>query len=67
VKLIPVHDVDPVACWHRANLLMPGDAAHASLPTSGQGASQAWTTPGIWHLPRCLAAHEGSGLSMGPA
>lgn len=57
VQLIPVHDLDPVACWHRANVLMLGDAAHASLPTSGQGASQALED--AWHLPRCLAAHEG--------
>ncbi|AVR95565.1 FAD-dependent oxidoreductase [Pseudoduganella armeniaca] len=57
VTLIPVHDVDPVPCWHRANVLMLGDAAHASLPTSGQGAAQALED--AWHLPRCLAAHDG--------
>lgn len=57
VRLIAVHDVDPVPCWHRANVLMLGDAAHASLPTSGQGAAQALED--AWHLPRCLAAHPG--------
>ncbi len=57
VHLVAVHDVDPVSCWHRANVLMVGDAAHASLPTSGQGASQALED--AWHLPRCLAAHDG--------
>ncbi|WUR14327.1 FAD-dependent oxidoreductase [[Empedobacter] haloabium] len=57
VSLIAVHDVDPVPCWHRANVLMLGDAAHASLPTSGQGAAQALED--AWHLPRCLAAHDG--------
>lgn len=57
VSLIPVHDVDPVPRWHRANVLMLGDAAHASLPTSGQGAAQALED--AWHLPRCLAAHGG--------
>ncbi|MBJ7311533.1 FAD-dependent monooxygenase [Rugamonas sp. CCM 8940] len=55
LRLIAVHDVDPVERWHRANVLMLGDAAHASLPTSGQGASQALED--AWHLPRCLAAH----------
>jgi 2-polyprenyl-6-methoxyphenol hydroxylase-like FAD-dependent oxidoreductase len=55
IRLIPVHDVDPVPCWHRANVLMLGDAAHASLPTSGQGAAQALED--AWHLPRFLAAH----------
>jgi 2-polyprenyl-6-methoxyphenol hydroxylase-like FAD-dependent oxidoreductase len=57
VRLIAVHDVDPVPGWHRANLLLVGDAAHASLPTSGQGASQALED--AWQLPRCLADHEG--------
>jgi 2-polyprenyl-6-methoxyphenol hydroxylase-like FAD-dependent oxidoreductase len=57
VRLIPVHDVDPVPYWHRANVLMVGDAAHASLPTSGQGAAQALED--AWHLPHCLAAHPG--------
>jgi len=57
VSLIAVHDVDPAPVWHRANVLMLGDAAHASLPTSGQGAAQALED--AWHLPRCLAAHEG--------
>ncbi|GGY81769.1 FAD-dependent monooxygenase [Pseudoduganella plicata] len=55
VRLIAVHDVDPVPGWHRANVLLLGDAAHSSLPTSGQGASQALED--AWHLPRCLAAH----------
>jgi 2-polyprenyl-6-methoxyphenol hydroxylase-like FAD-dependent oxidoreductase len=55
IRLIPVHDVDPVPCWHRANVLMLGDAAHASLPTSGQGAAQALED--AWYLPRFLAAH----------
>ena len=36
-----VHDHDPIARWHRRNLIAIGDAAHASLPTSGQGACQA--------------------------
>lgn len=57
MRLIAVHDVDPAGRWHRANVLMLGDAAHASLPTSGQGAAQALED--AWHLPRCLAADAG--------
>lgn len=57
IRLIPVHDVDPVPCWHRDNVLMLGDAAHGSLPTSGQGAAQALED--AWHLPRVLARHPG--------
>jgi len=41
VKGILVHDVDPLPFWHKDNVLLIGDAAHASLPTSGQGACQA--------------------------
>lgn len=41
MRPIFVHDLDPLPCWHRDNVLLIGDAAHASLPTSGQGACQA--------------------------
>lgn len=41
VNQIYVHDHDPLSCWHRHNVLTIGDAAHAPLPTSGQGACQA--------------------------
>lgn len=53
VRLIAVHDLDTPAAWHRANVLLVGDAAHAPLPTSGQGACQALED--AWHLARCLA------------
>jgi len=38
---ISVHDHNPAPSWHKDNLIMMGDAAHAALPTSGQGACQA--------------------------
>lgn len=41
VNKIFVHDLDPISTWHKANVLLIGDAAHAALPTSGQGACQA--------------------------
>jgi FAD-dependent urate hydroxylase len=31
----------PVPCWHRGSMVLVGDAAHATSPTSGQGASLA--------------------------
>ncbi|OIX90684.1 FAD-dependent monooxygenase [Pantoea sp. Ae16] len=52
VKCIFVHDIDPLPFWHQDNILMIGDAAHASLPTSGQGACQALED--AWHLARLL-------------
>lgn len=58
INKIYVHDHDPVQTWHRHNLVLVGDAAHASLPTSGQGACQALED--AWHLVNCLAdgAHD---------
>jgi 2-polyprenyl-6-methoxyphenol hydroxylase-like FAD-dependent oxidoreductase len=55
INKIYVHDHDPVSTWHRDNLVMIGDAAHAALPTSGQGACQALED--AWHLAHCLDAH----------
>lgn len=53
INKIYVHDHDPVTIWHRGNLIMIGDAAHAPLPTSGQGACQALED--AWHLAEFLA------------
>ena len=36
-----VHDLDPMTSWYRGKCMVIGDAAHAALPTSGQGACQA--------------------------
>lgn len=52
IHKIYIHDHDPLHIWHKHNLIMIGDAAHASLPTSGQGACQALED--AWHLAECL-------------
>lgn len=52
IRIVYVHDHDPLDCWHRGNVLLVGDAAHAPLPTSGQGACQALED--AWHLAQCL-------------
>ena len=57
IRLIAVHDLEPLHTWSRANVLLVGDAAHAPLPTSGQGACQALED--AWHLARCLKGASG--------
>lgn len=37
----PTHDFARVPTWHRAGMVIIGDAAHAASPSSGQGASMA--------------------------
>lgn len=60
IRLIAVHDLEPLPTWNRANVLLVGDAAHAPLPTSGQGACQALED--AWHLARCM--DDGAGASL---
>jgi len=55
INKIYVHDHDPIQTWHKHNLIAIGDAAHAPLPTSGQGACQALED--AWHLANCLEKH----------
>jgi len=35
----PIHDMPTVPTWHRGPIALAGDAAHATSPNSGQGAS----------------------------
>ncbi|XKE46925.1 FAD-dependent monooxygenase [Halomonas organivorans] len=56
INKIYVHDQDPTPIWYKNNLIMIGDAAHAPLPTSGQGACQALED--AWHLTNCLVESQ---------
>lgn len=62
----PLEDVPSVPRWHRDRMVLVGDAAHATSPSSGQGASLA--VESAVELARCLrdlphgrafAAYEG--------
>ena len=46
------YDLPSVATWHRSSLVIIGDAAHATAPSSGQGASMAIEDAVV--LARCL-------------
>jgi FAD-dependent urate hydroxylase len=52
INKVYVHDHVPIKTWHKHNLIVIGDATHAPLPTSGQGACQALED--AWHLANCL-------------
>ena len=40
-QALPVYDLPPVPVWHRGRTVLTGDAAHATSPSSGQGAALA--------------------------
>lgn len=56
IKYIEVFDHNPIPKWHRNNVCLIGDAAHAALPTSGQGACQA--IEDAWHFASILKKAE---------
>ncbi len=56
IRRIEVYDHDPLAQWHRGRVVLLGDAAHAALPTSGQGACQA--IEDAWQLASSLRAGD---------
>lgn len=52
IKYIEVFDHNPIPKWYRKNVCLIGDSAHATLPTSGQGACQA--IEDAWHFATIL-------------
>jgi FAD-dependent urate hydroxylase len=39
LRAYPIHDLAHVPCWHNGPEVLIGDAAHATSPSSGQGAA----------------------------
>ena len=56
IKYIEVFDHNPNQQWHKNNVCLLGDAAHAALPTSGQGACMA--IEDAWQLANCLVTEK---------
>ena len=50
-----IHDLQPLATWHRGRIGLLGDAAHATTPNLGQGGAQAVEDAAV--LAACLAAN----------
>lgn len=62
----PIHDLPTVPVWHRGALVIAGDAAHATSPSSGQGASMAIEDAIV--LARCVRdARDDGGLALDAA
>jgi 2-polyprenyl-6-methoxyphenol hydroxylase-like FAD-dependent oxidoreductase len=49
-----LYDIKPIRRWYKGRIVLLGDAAHATTPNLGQGASQA--IEDAYMLARCLAA-----------
>jgi len=52
LRMGAMHTLEPPARWHRGSVVLVGDAAHATSPSSGQGASLAMED--AIELARCL-------------
>jgi 2-polyprenyl-6-methoxyphenol hydroxylase-like FAD-dependent oxidoreductase len=52
IAVYPLHDMPPVPTWYRGRVAIIGDAAHATSPHAGQGASLAIEDALV--LARCL-------------
>ncbi|PID68483.1 MAG: monooxygenase, partial [Flavobacteriia bacterium] len=51
-----ISDLKPIFVWHRENVCLIGDAAHATTPNMGQGACQA--IEDAYVLSECLDKYE---------
>jgi FAD-dependent urate hydroxylase len=56
------YDLPSVPSWHRESMIIIGDAAHATAPSSGQGASMAIEDAVV--LARCLRDLPGTGQAF---
>src|SRR5262245_50092333 len=62
VAAFPVYDMPAVPTWHRDSMVIIGDAAHATSPSSGQGASLAIEDAVV--LAKCIRDHENSSAAF---
>lgn len=58
----PIHDMPVVPVWHRGGMVLVGDAAHATSPSSGQGAAMAMEDAIV--LAKCLRDLDDAGAAF---
>ncbi|OAD44436.1 FAD-dependent monooxygenase [Polaribacter atrinae] len=51
-----IHDLKPLKKWHKNNICLIGDAAHATTPNMGQGGAQA--IEGAYYLSKLIATQK---------
>ncbi|MFI6814125.1 FAD-dependent monooxygenase [Nonomuraea sp. NPDC050328] len=59
---VPIYDLPPLPLWHRGRVILTGDAAHATSPSAGQGASMAAEDAIV--LARCLSTERDPGWAF---
>lgn len=57
------YDIPTIPTWSRGSMIVIGDAAHATAPSSGQGASMAIEDAVV--LAQCLRDHDGVSTAFG--
>lgn len=62
IGVYPIHEMPPIARWHRGSMVLLGDAIHATSPSAGQGAALAFEDAVA--LAKCLREESETGRAF---